>query len=78
MQLDVIVLLSTILTVVVNSYVGVPLMQLQFGEWLRTSNHQQKDFFHFLDVGFNKTTQILIFVCWSLFNILFGVFHLTE
>lgn len=63
-------------------------MQLQFGEWLRiesktinvnqNQNQHQKDYFHFLEVGFNRNQQIFIFICWSLFNILFGAFQLTT
>ena len=73
-------IISTAITTIVNNYVGVPMMQAHFGEWLRADRKiKSGDIFMFLDTGIpSHTVQILIFLLFSAAAIICGAFHLLA
>jgi hypothetical protein len=79
LEFDVALILSTAMTVVFNSYVGSPLMQSQFGEWLRMDRTVEgNDWFKFLDIGLTKEGRMLVLIVWTLFTIFTGFFGIIR
>jgi hypothetical protein len=67
------------MTVVFNGYVGSPLMQSQFGEWLRLDRTvDENDWFKFLDVGLTKAGRVTVLIVWLLFTLLTGAFGIIQ
>ena len=58
------------LTVIINTYIGTPLMQVQFGHWLLLPRPFSP--INYLDVGFPKPMQILMCAIYFGFLIGFG------
>jgi hypothetical protein len=66
-------ILTTIENVIFNSYIGVPLMQQQFGYWLQLQRSPLKwplSIFEFLDTGFSLPYQVLILIIFVGLNIM--------
>ena len=75
LQLDVVICLTTMVTVGFTSYVGVPLMHSEFGEWLHQERViDQNDYLSFLDTGLNQRGQIFVLLAWCTFTLLTGYF----
>jgi hypothetical protein len=54
---------STAITTIVNNYVGVPLMQAHFGEWLRAYRTPNAlGVLEFLDGGVSPWVQVAVFL----------------
>jgi hypothetical protein len=63
------------MTVVFTSYVGVPIMYLEFGEWLHQERIvDEKDCLSFLDTGLKPRGQVLLLLAWFAFCFLTGYF----
>ena len=67
--------ISTFITVLVNIYIGLPLMHLFFGPWLRVPRGAQSDMAPWvvmLDVGLKRWQRILLIVVYYGFSLGFG------
>jgi predicted signal transduction protein with EAL and GGDEF domain len=74
LEFNIAIVISTVLTVVFNSYVGVPLMHSQFGEWLRQERvvANEKGCSRILDTGLRVSGRIAVLLVWWSFALVTG------
>jgi len=73
-------IVSTVVTVTTNTYIGVPLMHSQFGDWLTCDEFRSKrsTTFEFLDVGLSRTMQVIVLIIFSTLVLLGGIYYRTT
>ena len=74
LEWNIAIVISTVMTVVFNSYVGVPLMHSQFGEWLCQERVmvKEKSCFNFLDTGLSVPGRVAVLIVWWSFTLITG------
>lgn len=73
------ILISTAITVAVNTWIGVPIMHLVFGKWHRRHRkliNRATSRLSFLDLGLSRFWQVVFLVCYVLVLLLVGFLEL--